>query len=387
MGGRSSKPAARGPSINTSQGSALSSSPSPGRSIEAPSVPVIINQSLSHQPIQPGIAPSASSRPKEKRTLFGWLRRSKSKRGSKEIAVDSLDGDAVIGPEQIFAASAAAFQESRLRSASSHGSSLGQKGSTSAQTSPPALRSRSMSATLPSLDNAISDLSQQHYGNRRLSGSAHSEQAERAALAERAKSIGASIARAVEQEGVSAFGATLQGALSSFRAYGENEVHVAAVALEEALSAPPPPKAKKTAIASTMELVAKVRREEGMRAAQFMAFVNRAAMGLGEQDQMAAVRDYATMCSKLIEQLMSSLPTMPPSMAPAVSSYLSHLAQHKKLAMKALSHEDPHFAAAEAEARKRASVSRAKSAATLRDAGISRPTPVSRAKAARDGAV
>ena len=96
---------------------------------------------------------------------------------------------------------------------------------------------------------------------------------------------------------------------------------------------------------------------------------------------MAAVREYLAVCSRLLDELMAALPTTSPHIAPAVSAYLSHLSQHKQLASKVLASEDPTRAAAEAEARRRASLSRALSAAEARDAGIGRPSPVSRAKA------
>lgn len=303
----------------------------------------------------------------------------KENRKTKEVAVTKhLDDDAVVAPEQVFAAAAGALQESTRGRGNSSAQATGrQSGSTAAAAPVSPARARSQSTTLGGSSGGGGSMS----GSASADDSADAER--RRAAVERAKSIGASIALAVEAEGVSASGATPKGGLVAFRAYGDKEMREAAGALERALLAAPSPSKKipKAQAAQSAEAVASLRREEGMRAAQFMAFVNRASMGAREDDQMAAVREYAAVCTKLLDELMASLPTLPSAIAPAVSTYLSHLSQHKQLASKALASEDPRRAAAEAEARRRASLVRATSAAEARAAGIGTPSPQSRGKA------
>ena len=168
----------------------------------------------------------------------------------------------------------------------------------------------------------------------------------------------------------------------------------AAMALEQAVQAAllgagpggqksPRGKAAKAASARMAEVAAKARREEAARATLFGVIVNRAAAGASTEDQMAAVREYASVCGKVLDELTSQLPTMPPAIAPGVSTYLSHVGRHRAIASRALQSEDPRRAEAEAEARRKSHLSRALAAAEAREAGIDRAEPVGPSARAR----
>lgn len=330
--------------------------------------------------------------------LAGFLKRRRGK-GTQEVAIHRVDEDAVVAPEQVFAASREAFAASSRSRASSGGG---------APASSLAARGRSFSSS--SVDHNGARLSRQSSGGSAGGGddaacaacgsgggAAAASPMERLASIERAKSIGASIARAVEIETLTTKASHTQP-LRDFRSYGEKEVAEAAAELDRALAAwskPGGASPKRPKKGSPMlnpkqmaERAASLRQDEGVRHAQFMACVNRmAARGADDADQMAAVREYAQIVTRVLDELMLVLPTLPPSVAPSVSSYLSHLSQHRALATKALQSDvgAPKRAEAELDAQRRARLSQARASAEAREAGIDRSGPLGPSARARAG--
>lgn len=352
MGGRSSKPSAR----------ADSGSWSPKGSPRTP------------PPASPTPAQVVPKKPK--RRLIAWLTRRKR---TKEVTLNKLAEDA-ISPEQVFAASVTALSDSRTRPATSP--ERGRRGSSADARSeklPPTDRGRSRSMT--DCRSGLSEPEQSALAP------------DRAASIERAKSIGASIARAVQQEAVSVGSSSQSALLAETRSYGEKEMREAAMALEQAVQAAllgpgpgqksPRGKAAKAEAARVAEVAAKARRDEAARATLFSVIVNRTVAGASVEDQMAAVREYASVCGKVLDELTSQLPTMPPAIAPGASTYLSHVGRHRAIAARALQSEDPRRAEAEAEARRKSHVARAMAAAEAREAGIDRAEPVGPSARAR----
>ena len=228
--------------------------------------------------------------------------------------------------------------------------------------------------------------------------SAAGEDAEaRAARVAAARAMGASIAKQVEVDS----GATRKSGSSAssavvdeFRRYGENEAAKAAremqsqmeialtrgaAALQQAASKSFDKKGK----AKLNEMAVMLKREESARQTQFTALLSRVQFSSREDDQMAAVREYASVCRGMIGRIMAELPHLPPAIAPIVSAYLSVMSQHETLATKALATEDPRRAEQEAAARNAARLAKAKCASEARASGLYAPTSPNRSKEGR----
>ena len=93
--------------------------------------------------------------------------------------------------------------------------------------------------------------------------------------------------------------------------------------------------------AKLRELAVTLKREESLRQTQFTTLVSRMQFSEREEDQMAAIREYSSVCRGLVGRLMAQLPHLPPAIAPVVSTYISVMSHHEALAKKALAAEDP----------------------------------------------
>ena len=316
----------------------------------------------------------------------------KKKKGSKsknvkEITVTAPD---VISPEGVFANASAALTDSTR---SSKGEKSG--GSTAASRKIDAAMENALKKSkleeqarappdqIPRQPSGLSEGSLSRRGTSEASlSSPTTRPTDRAAAIERAKSIAASITAAVETEKRASIGSSPQSTIVAFRAYGEKEVREASRDVEAALdsilgqkkpvapSKKDKPNSPKAMAYKAYEVASGLREEERLRSTQFMAVVSRASSGASEEDQLTAVRAYSSTIQKLMDERMAQIPMLPPNLAGPVSAYLSALSQHKVLAGKALAAEDPRRAQQEQAARDAARLSRAKSAAEARAAGL-----------------
>ena len=332
-----------------------------------------------------GVQPSAQMHGERRSRAFssgiGFFRRKKS----KEVSV--LGADEAVSPEQIYAATVAALAQSRQQY-SEKGSSGRDSGSRRSSGSGGGGSSRLERAnTLPdgSLSSVLEDaplpIAAQGRSNsipslpHAIDGDADADRAARVAAA---RQVGASIAKQVEAE--SATRATLK-VVEEFRRYGENEAaHAArhmqqqietaltrgAAALHGAVSVSFDKKGK----ARLRELAVTLKREESLRQTQFTTLVSRIQFSEREEDQMAAIREYTSVCRGLVGRLMAQLPHLPPAIAPVVSTYISVMSHHEALAKKALAAEDPRREEQEVAAKNAARLAKARCAAEARENGM-----------------
>ena len=120
----------------------------------------------------------------------------------------------------------------------------------------------------------------------------------------------------------------------------------AARQLDEGKAGKPPPSPGKSNsklnAAEAQRQAQTLLQHEQKRSGQCQALEHRLQMGASstKEDVLVAARDYAALCSMVVDSLMQEIPFLPQTTAGAVSAYLSAVSHHRNLALKALGAED-----------------------------------------------